>query len=633
MAETAGKYILGDGKKTGRDNDDINAQIEVLDEMLWDCLGAKEYNQRLRSLHIKSVKECDDISEKIYSLQRLVISDYDAYPAPVEYEERLEDIQHRITDMLAKRVVRERLNKELRRKIQKRQSEYLEDLKVEILKRYSGLETPETLRKYARLEKLEKRKLNRSMAEILRPSSIDEVVGQNRAISALIAKIASPYPQHVILYGPPGVGKTSAARLALEVAKTKGYSTFTSDADFIEVDGTTLRWDPREIANPLLGSVHDPIYQGSNRDLSEVGIPEPKIGLVTEAHGGVLFIDEIGEMDPALQNKLLKVMEDKRINFESIYYDSSSKAMPMYVKKVFEQGAPADFILIGATTRQPEEINPALRSRCTEVFFEPLTPSDIIKIVNNAVNKLGAKVEQGCAEIISHYTIEGRRAVNLLGDAYNYAVDAQGYGDGQVCITRQDVYRAIQTGRMSPFVKARDNNTRRIGRVLALGVMGYVGSLLEIEAIAFSASKAGQGVIRFNDTAGPMTKDSVFNAVSAIRKITGMDISNYDIHVNCIGGGRVDGPSAGMAIMTAMVSAVKQRPVRQDVAITGEISLQGYVKPVGGIIEKIYGARQNNMSAVIIPSENLKDVPSDLSGIEVFAVDRAEQALEILLDQ
>jgi ATP-dependent Lon protease len=389
VAETAGKYIAGDGNKPGWDNRDISAQIEVLDEMLWDCLGAKEYNQRLKSLGIKSVTECDDISEKIYSLQRLIISDWDGHPAPVEYAVRLKEIRHRITDMLAKRVVREKLNKELRNKIQKRQSEYLEDLKLEILKRHSGLETPSTLKKYAKLERLERRKLNRSMAEILRPSSIDEIIGQKRAIDALIAKIASPYPQHVIIYGPPGVGKTSAARLALEVAKTKDYSAFTPEAGFIEVDGTTLRWDPREIANPLLGSVHDPIYQGSNRDLSEVGVPEPKIGLVTEAHGGVLFIDEIGEMDSALQNKLLKVMEDKRINFESIYYDSSNKAMPMYVKKIFEQGAPADFILIGATTRQPEEINQALRSRCTEVFFEPLTPSDIILIVNNAVNKLG----------------------------------------------------------------------------------------------------------------------------------------------------------------------------------------------------------------------------------------------------
>ncbi|RYD02465.1 hypothetical protein N752_24355 [Desulforamulus aquiferis] len=61
---------------------------------------------------------------------------------------------------------------------------------------------------------------------------------------------------------------------------------FVKDASFIEVDGTTLRWDPREVTNPLLGSVHDPIYQGARRDLAETGIPEPKLGLVTDAMEG-----------------------------------------------------------------------------------------------------------------------------------------------------------------------------------------------------------------------------------------------------------------------------------------------------------------------------------------------------------
>jgi ATP-dependent Lon protease len=101
----------------------------------------------------------------------------------------------------------------------------------------------------------------------------------------------------------------------LEEAKKLQFTPFKEEASFVEVDGTTLRWDPREVTNPLLGSVHDPIYQGARRDLAEGGVPEPKLGLVTEAHGGVLFIDEIGEMDPMLQNKLLKVLEDKRVSF------------------------------------------------------------------------------------------------------------------------------------------------------------------------------------------------------------------------------------------------------------------------------------------------------------------------------
>jgi ATP-dependent Lon protease len=95
----------------------------------------------------------------------------------------------------------------------------------------------------------------------------------------------------------------------------------------------------------------------------------------------------------------------------------------------------------------------------------------------------------------------------------------------------------------------------------------------------------------------------------------------------------VDGPSAGAAILAALVSAITKKPVRQDIAVTGEISIQGEVKPVGGIIEKIYGAKQNDMSAVIIPAKNLKEVPADLLGIKIYGVEKAEEVLEILLSE
>ena len=248
--------------------------------------------------------------------------------------------------------------------------------------------------------------LKRSAFDVLRPQTVEEIKGQESAMQALLVKLATPYPQHILMYGPPGVGKTSAARVALEAVKDHPHSPFAKAAPFIEVNGTTLRWDPRDVTNPLLGSVHDPIYQGAKHDLADTGIPEPKMGLVSEAHGGILFIDEIGEMDPLLLNKLLKVLEDKRVSFESSYYDPSDPHVPQWIKKLFDEGAPADFVLVGATTRDPAELNPALRSRCSEVFFVPLEPGDVQHIIRQAAQKLEVALEDNVPELISEYVIE-----------------------------------------------------------------------------------------------------------------------------------------------------------------------------------------------------------------------------------
>ena len=127
-----------------------------------------------------------------------------------------------------------------------------------------------------------------------------------------------------------------------------------------------------------------------------------------------------------------------------------------------------------------------------------------------------------------------------------------------------------------------------------------------------------------------MAKDSVYNAASVIRKITDKDIRDYDIHVNVIGGGNIDGPSAGAAITTCIISALLGKPIRQDLAITGEISLRGKVKPVGGIFEKIYGARRKGIKLVLVPEDNKKDIPTGLTDIEVKAVSTIEEILELV---
>ena len=383
------------------------------------------------------------------------------------------------------------------------------------------------------------------------------------------------------------------------------------------------------MTNPLLGSVHDPIYQGAQKSLAESGVPEPKPGLVTDAHGGILFIDEIGEMDTMLQNKLLKVLEDKRAYFESAYYDPTDERVPKYVKMLFENGAPADFVLIGATTRDSNSINPALRSRCAEIYFEPLTPAHIIEIVKNAAAKLNVQLEDGIAETISEYTIEGRKAINILADAYSLALADNAEN---IKITKKHIYEVAQVSRLFQYVTKKASGNSAVGHIFGLGVSGFLGSVIEIEAVVFPAEK-GKGTIRFNETAGSMAKDSVFNAASVLRKVTGKDIHDFDVHINVIGGGNIDGPSAGTAILSALISAVTGKKIRQDVAVTGEISLQGKVRPVGGVFEKAYGAKQAGIKVLIIPKENSKDIPQNHLGLKIHAVETAEEAFKYIFDE
>jgi ATP-dependent Lon protease len=335
-----------------------------------------------------------------------------------------------------------------------------------------------------------------------------------------------------------------------------------------------------------------------------------------------------------LQNKLLKVLEDKRAFFESAYYDPEDPHVPPYIRKLFEEGAPADFVLIGATTRDAAHINPALRSRCAEIYFEPLTPKHIVQIVGNAAKKLGAELSEELASLISEYTIEGRKAINILADAYSLALERTGAAKGEpVVITKEDIYEVAQVSRLYQFVTKKASGKAVKGHIFGLGVSGFLGSVIEIEAVAFPAHEKGKGTVRFNETAGSMAKDSVFNAASVLRKVTGKDLHDYDVHINVIGGGNIDGPSAGTAILAVLVSAVTGRKIRQDVAVTGEISLAGRVRPVGGVFEKAYGAKQAGITTMVIPRENAKDIPEEHLGLDIHAVETAEEAFEIIFAQ
>ncbi len=283
--------------------------------------------------------------------------------------------------------------------------------------------------------------LTEPLTERARPSDISEIIGQEDGIRALKAALCGSNPQHVIIYGPPGVGKTAAARLALEAAKESDGTPFLKNAPFIEADATTMRYDERSIADPLIGSVHDPIYQGAG-EYGAKGVPQPKAGAVSKAHGGVLFIDEIGELQNVQINKLLKVLEDRKVMLESAYYSSSNKSIPTYIHDIFQNGMPADFRLIGATTRRPDEIPPAVRSRCVEIYFNPLTRADILTIIENARRRFGINLGDGTARLISEYAQNGRDAVKILQTLTNIVSL-----DNRASASAEDAQWVIKSGR------------------------------------------------------------------------------------------------------------------------------------------------------------------------------------------
>ncbi len=611
-------------------------RVDSLYDKLQQFYGTQELVLKANKLDAMDFMSSAALPERVLALRRILTEDPTISLLP-----RLEDLALEITalegifsELYTRKQIEEDLHHSIQQKMDEKHNEYIQEIKLQILQEQKhSPENAQTLKKLGRLEMMESISLSKSVLDRLRPAAFSELMGQDKAIKALVAKLNTPYPQHMILYGPPGVGKTSCARLALELAREKEQSCFSKEAPFIEVDATTLRWDPRESTNPLLGSVHDPIYQGARKDLAEEGIPEPKPGLVCDAHGGILFIDEIGEMDPALQNKLLKVLEDKRVTFESAYYDPHNERIPRYIKLMFEQGVPADFVLIGATTRGPEAINPALRSRCMEVFFEALKAEDIQKIVSLAAAKLGIEIQAGVKELISYYADDGRSANKLLVEAYSIALNKnQNQAGSSLKVSTEEVYQAIQNSRITLSIDHKASESAEVGKIFGLGAYGYRGRLMEIEAVAFPAEPKGEGRVRFNDTAGSMARDSVFNAASVIRGEFGESIYNYDLHINFIGGGQVDGPSAGAAIYLAILSAIKGIGIWQDIAVTGEISIRGRVKAVGGLHEKIHAARQAGIKKILIPYDNHEELSAHDMGIEIIPIASIGEAYSHVLE-
>lgn len=270
----------------------------------------------------------------------------------------------------------------------------------------------------------------------------------------------------------------------------------------MELDATTARFDERGIADPLIGSVHDPIYQGAGA-MGQAGIPQPKQGAVTNAHGGVLFIDEIGELHPIQMNKLLKVLEDRKVFFESAYYSKENLQIPSHIHDIFQNGLPADFRLVGATTRTPNEIPPAIRSRCLEVFFRELDQDEIALIAKKAAEKIRLNVSESGIRLLAAYARNGREAVNMMQIAAGLAIT-----ENRDKILDKDIEWVIHSSQMAPRYEKKIASAPAVGVVNGLAVYGpNTGALLEIEVTALPAK--GKGTI---NVTGIIEEESIGSA-------------------------------------------------------------------------------------------------------------------------
>jgi Lon-like ATP-dependent protease len=495
----------------------------------------------------------------------------------------------------------------------------------------------ESKKEMEQLRRLRSISLTEPLAERVRPATFKDIVGQEDGIRSLKAALCGPNPQHVIIYGPPGVGKTAAARLVLEEAKKNTKSPFKQDAVFVELDATTARFDERGIADPLIGSVHDPIYQGAGA-MGQAGIPQPKQGAVTHAHGGMLFIDEIGELHSIQMNKMLKVLEDRKVFLESAYYSEENNQIPTHIHDIFQNGLPADFRLVGATTRTPDEIPPAIRSRCLEIFFRELEKSEVETVAKKAADKVGMPISEYSLSLLATYARNGREAVNMIQIAAGVAISAD-----KKEIEDSDMEWVIHSSQMSPRLDPKIGQKEQVGIVNGLAVYGpNSGALLDIEVTALKSKDKGKinitGIVEEESIGGSgksirrksMARSSIENVITVLRTM-GMEESEYDIHVNFPGGIPIDGPSAGIAMATGIYSAIYNVPIKHTIAMTGEIGLHGKVKPIGGVVAKVKAAKQAGVETVIIPKENMNSLLEEIKGIEIIPVTHIKEVLALTL--
>ncbi len=417
--------------------------------------------------------------------------------------------------------------------------------------------------------------------------------------------------------GPPGVGKTSMGR---SIARALGRKFVRISLGGIR-DESEIRGHRRTYVGALPGRIIQAIRQA--------GTTNP-----------VFMLDEIDKLgmdfrgDPSAA--LLEVLDPEQNNAFSDHY----LEIPFDLSKVM-------FI---ATANDLDTLSAALEDRLEVIEFSGYTEEEKIEIARrhlipkqiaaHGLDKRGVTfIEAVLKKMIQEYTYEGG-VRNLEREIANVCRKiARQVAEG-IKYTKRITPKKVETFLGPPyFLPNRVNRENSIG--IATGLVWTTGGG-DIQTIEISLVP-GKGNLTLTGQLGDVLQESAQAAYSYMRTrandfdVPHDDFENYDIHIHMPEGAvPKDGPSAGITLAAAIISAFTERPIRSDWAMTGEITLRGLVLPVGGIKEKVLAARRNHIKNVILPADNRKeqvDIPKEaLDDMNILFVDNMQQVIDTVLE-
>jgi len=414
-------------------------------------------------------------------------------------------------------------------------------------------------------------------------------------------------------------------------------------------------------AGALLGDVlHDPFQSGG------LGTPPHErvvAGMIHKANMGVLFVDEIATLAPSTQQDLLTALQEGKY---AITGQSERSAGAM----VRTEPVPCNFILIAAGNAETvAQMHPALRSRIRgygyEVYMKDTmkdTPENRERIAYfiaqevvkdkkiphfsyNAVETIITEARKR-ANRKGHLTLRLRELGGLLRAAGDLAVEEKAsVVESQHVLNARKMSRTLEQQMADKMIEHKKEyevivtSGKRIGRVNGLAVLGsdvaYSGIILPIEAEVTPGGEERE--IIATGKLGEIAKEAIKNVSAIIKKYFGDDIKKkHDIYVQFLQTYEgVEGDSASIAVATAIISALKKIPIKQEYAMTGSLSVRGEVLPIGGVSSKVEAALEAGIKKIIVPRTNLKDIILDANKraqIKIIPVDKISEVLKEALD-